>query len=95
MNSRGIAYLELGRFEESLASYDRAVEIAPSFAEAYFNRGIVLRDGFNRSREAIESYRKALAVKPLYPEARFAACDTELPILYYKRARNPRAAGSL
>ena len=86
LNSRGIACLELGRFEESLASYDRAVALAPNFAEAYFNRGIVLRDGFNRSRDAIESYGKALAVKPLYPEARFAACDTELPILYASEA---------
>ena len=82
LNGRGFACLELGRFEESLASYDRALQINPNFAEAYFNRGIVLRDGFNRMREAIDSFHNAVAAKPGYAEARFAACDTEIPIIY-------------
>ena len=66
----------------SLASYDRALAIEPGFAVAWFNRGMALRDGPNRREDAIASYEQALAIKPDYAEAKFAACVSELPILY-------------
>jgi tetratricopeptide (TPR) repeat protein len=34
-----MALHELGRFEEAVASYDRALAIQPDFAEALNNRG--------------------------------------------------------
>ncbi|MFX4662477.1 tetratricopeptide repeat protein, partial [Acinetobacter baumannii] len=36
------ALQDLMRFEEALASYDRAVALLPDNAEAFYNRGFVL-----------------------------------------------------
>ncbi len=52
-----------------MASYRRALEIKPDFAEAHNNLGIVLQD-LGRSDEAAESYRRALEIKPDFVEAR-------------------------
>ena len=60
--------MELKRFEEALASYDRALALRPDYAEALSNRGNVLRE-LMRFEEALESYDRALAVRPDYAEA--------------------------
>ena len=67
-NNRGNALQDLKRFEEALASYDKALAIRPDYAEAYSNRGIALQD-LKRFEEALASYDKAIALKPDYAEA--------------------------
>src|ERR1051326_3109798 len=52
----------LGRFEEALASYDRAAQIKPDHA-ALYNRGVILCD-LKRHEEALASFDRALALKP-------------------------------
>ena len=59
---------DLGRKEEALASYDKALEINPENDKAYFNRGIVL-DDLGRKEEALASYDKALEINPDKEEA--------------------------
>ena len=41
-NNRGVALCTAQRFEEAVASYNKAVALNPYFVEAYFNRGIAL-----------------------------------------------------
>lgn len=62
----GLARLE--RYEEAIASYDKALEVEPDFHEASYNRGIALGN-LERYKEAIASYDKALEVKPDFHEA--------------------------
>ena len=38
------ALRSLGRSEDALASYDKAIELRPDFAGAYYNRGNTLHD---------------------------------------------------
>ena len=57
------------RYEEAIASYDRAVAIKPDKHEAWNNRGIALRK-LGRYEEAIGSYDRAVDIKPDYHEAR-------------------------
>jgi Flp pilus assembly protein TadD len=54
---------ELGRNEEAIASYDRAVAIKPDLHEAWNNRGSALFN-LGRNEEAIASYDRALQIKP-------------------------------
>jgi protein O-GlcNAc transferase len=51
-----------------MESYEKALEIDPGFADAFCNKGSLLRDNGNIV-EAIECYKLALMYKPDFPEA--------------------------
>jgi len=63
------------RFEEALASYDRALALQPNLPEALSNRGITLRE-LQRFEEALASCDCALALPP----GRVAALGTSLGV---------------
>jgi tetratricopeptide (TPR) repeat protein len=65
---RGNELYGLGRYEEAIASYDRAVEINPDYYEAWYNRGIALAN-LGRYEEAISSYERAIKITPDKHEA--------------------------
>ena len=55
----------LGRYEEAIASYDKAIQFKPDYHEAWNSRGNVL-GVLERYEEAIASFEKALKIKPDY-----------------------------
>ena len=64
-NMLGVLNARLGKLEDSLACYDRALSSRPGYAEAFNNRGnLLLRLG--QRDEAIASFEKALAAMPTY-----------------------------
>ncbi len=67
LTGRAQALEGLGRLQESLESYDRAIALKPE-AWLYFNRGNTLRD-LGRLEEAVESYESALRLNPHQVEA--------------------------
>lgn len=63
-------YLDTERFEEALAEYAVALELAPDDAEAHAHVGLILyRAG--RADEALSEVDRALEEAPGYPEALF------------------------
>ena len=58
----------LGKREAALASYDRALELRPDYAEALSNRGNTLHQ-MKRFEEALASFDRALKARPAYAEA--------------------------
>ena len=64
-HSRGVSLRDLGRHEDAISSYDKALEIKPDYHYAWHNRGSSL---FNlvRYEEAIAYYDQALEIKPEY-----------------------------
>ena len=61
---------ELKRFEEALASYDRALTLRRDYLEALVNRGIALHH-LKRFDEALASYDRALTLRPNFAKAHF------------------------
>ncbi len=61
----GNRWYELERYEEALASYDKAIEIKPDYYDAWNRRGNAL---FNLGsfEEALACYDKAIEIKPDY-----------------------------
>jgi FkbM family methyltransferase len=59
---------DLNRFDEALASHDRALAIRADDAEALNSHGNALWS-LRRFDEALKSYDRALAIRPSYPEA--------------------------
>ena len=67
-NSRGNVLAALQRFDEAVASYDKAIALKSNFAEPFCNRGGALQE-LKRFDEALASYDKAIALKPNSAEA--------------------------
>ena len=66
--NRGSALHGLKRYEEALASHDRALALRPDYAEARYNRGNALHK-LRRFEEALADYEHTLALRPDYVEA--------------------------
>lgn len=62
-NNRGLVLRHMGRVEEAITSYDRAVECDPGNFEAWDNRGYALTQ-LGRLTEALTSIEKSLQVNP-------------------------------
>ncbi|MEE1774575.1 tetratricopeptide repeat protein, partial [Streptomyces sp. JV181] len=63
--SRGDAYRKLGRHDEALADFARAVEMDPPYAWAFAGRAAVY-EALGRHEEALADYDRALEIDPLY-----------------------------
>ena len=68
--NRGNDYKDQKQLEQAIASYERAVAIAPDFPAAHTNLGsALLQQG--RREDAMLCFRRALALEPELPEAHY------------------------
>ena len=67
-NIRASCYKANGQINASIKDYEKAVNLKPDYAEAYYNLGITFRE-LGQLEAALKSYEKALAIKHEYPEA--------------------------
>ncbi|MGD2088705.1 MAG: tetratricopeptide repeat protein [Candidatus Aminicenantes bacterium] len=68
--SRGVALSALGRPDQALEAYNKAIEIKPDNHEAWYKKGWAL-DKLSRHEDALEAYNKAIKIKPNYDQAWF------------------------
>lgn len=81
LSDLGVAYRELGRFDEALAQFDRAQELDPDHWESRFNKVIVLAFDLNRPDEATQTLEELRSLQPDNPTVERLAEEVE-------RARN-------
>ena len=79
-----------GRDDAAVASYRRAIALAPGNALFHFNLGVALQPLQADSREVEACYRQALALDP-----RFAPAMSNLGVLYLRERRLDEAFGLL
>jgi tetratricopeptide (TPR) repeat protein len=60
-NLRGACYEAIHKFDQSIESFCKAVEIHPHYAEAFYNLGVVQKKA-GRSDDAINSYQRAIGI---------------------------------
>ena len=70
LTNLGNALRELGRHEQALACYDRALAIGSAVPESHYNRALALQE-MQRHGDALAAYDHALALRPGYVEARY------------------------
>jgi len=58
----------LGKLEEAINVYTKALSITPNFYQAYYNMAIILQDQ-GKLDKAIAAYTKAISIKPDYADA--------------------------
>jgi tetratricopeptide (TPR) repeat protein len=80
-NNLANGLLQLGRFDDALASFDKAIALKPDYLEAYSNRGALLNQ-IGRAEEALQSTERAIALKPDYAEAH---CNRGLALAALRR----------
>ena len=66
--SKGCTLAELGKDEEALQAYNRAIDIKPDYSEAWNNKGITLVK-LDKVEEALQAFDKAIAIKPDFYDA--------------------------
>ncbi|MBI3994669.1 MAG: tetratricopeptide repeat protein [Nitrospirae bacterium] len=81
----GDAYYELGRYEQALDEYRKAVEIRPNFVDILTKIGIALREKGDLD-QAVEAFVKAKNAGP-----RYVSAYIHLGITYYTQGRRDRA----
>ena len=64
-NGLGNVYTDLGRYEEAIAAYQKAIELDPKFTWPWNNLGTVY-DDLGRYEEAIAAYQKAIELDPQF-----------------------------
>ena len=64
LNNKGVALKNLGKPQEAIACYDRALEINPGYAKVWNNKGAALND-LGKLQEAIDCYDRALEINPM------------------------------
>ncbi len=58
MYSKNVALDKLGKHEDAIKYFDKAIEIDPKFSNAWLNKGVAL-DKLGKDEEARESYEKS------------------------------------
>jgi predicted TPR repeat methyltransferase len=59
---------ELGKLDDAVASYNKAIALKPDYAEAYSNLGLVHKE-LGEPDHAVTNFHKAIAIKPDYADA--------------------------
>ena len=63
MSNKGLCFSNLGKDEEAIGYYDKAISLDPNYSNAWINKGVILSD--NRDFEtAIRCYQTALGSDP-------------------------------
>jgi len=68
--TKGNDFLGQGKYEEAIKCYDKAIEIKPDYALAWYNKGYTLRRQ-GKSEEVLKCYDRAIKIKPDYVDAWF------------------------
>jgi len=68
--SLGRAYQDLGRLQEAIGKYKKAIEINPRNYKAYHNLGVIY-EGQGALRKAVANYKSAVAINPAFIDAQF------------------------
>lgn len=66
--NKGVTLGELGKHEDAVKCYDRALEIDPDFADAWYNKGELLCE-LAEFDDGIKCYDKVLEIDPNYASA--------------------------
>ena len=72
LNSYGTSLQELGRLEEAVETFQRAAELNPDCAQAYYNKGNALGK-MGKLSQSLSSYQKSIEIDPSYARAYYNA----------------------
>lgn len=66
VNANGIKLANLGKYQEALECFDKAIKLSPNRSETWYNKGSALLK-LGRYQEALECYDKSLKLNSKDP----------------------------
>ena len=63
-NSMGYLHAMIDEFDEAIKDFTQAIKLRPDFADAYFNRAMILAMKYKDYSSAINDYSKAIEINP-------------------------------
>jgi Flp pilus assembly protein TadD len=69
LNNLGLALMNLGRFDEAIQNFERAIQLKPSEPSFYVNAGASFQNQGNAAA-AIRNYQAAQRLQPDHAQAR-------------------------
>jgi len=84
-NTLGWLYLQLGKLDEAIPRFRKAIQLQPDYAEAHLNMGVALAEGA-KWEEAVAEYKKAIAL-PTLSTPHVAHQNLGLALYHMKRYR--------
>jgi tetratricopeptide (TPR) repeat protein len=82
LTQKGRELYEKGEFTEALININKALEIDPNYAPAYFLRGNI-KDNFDDRHGAMKDYNMALEKNPKFADAFFARGNVKMKLQDY------------
>jgi tetratricopeptide (TPR) repeat protein len=70
----GAICLKKEQWSEAIEYFDKAIKLAPDYAQAYSNKGIALTE-LNLLDEALQNYTLAITIKPDYANAHYSKAN--------------------
>jgi len=67
-NNKGVIFSKMGRYNNSLSAFDKAIELNPKYKIAWFSKGEQLAE-IGKIEGALEAYNTALEIDPDYFDA--------------------------
>ena len=67
--NKGNDLCKLGKYEEAIKCFDKAIEIDPKYVGAWYNKGFFLTR-MEKIEEAIKCYDKAIEIDPNFADAK-------------------------
>ena len=86
-NAIGNRYFSQQLFNEALLNYDKAIELNPKYARAYYNRGVILAQK-GQQNQAINEFSNSILYEPDFMDAYINRANEYCYISDYKSAIN-------
>ena len=67
-NGRGVAYGELGQYQQAFEDFKQSIRLKPDYSYAYYNRGTNYTK-LGQYQQAVDDYNRSIRLKPDYASA--------------------------
>jgi tetratricopeptide (TPR) repeat protein len=88
--NKGRSFSQLGKIDQAIQCYDKAIEIDPNYVDAWYEKGNALY-----GLESIQCYDKAIEIDPKYAKAWYGKGNTLLALSYVDAYANKGDALSM
>ena len=86
LDGQNTCHSELGNKREAMRNYNKAIEIYPDFARAYYNRDIIRTRDLHLYEDALRDFNNAIFLDPEDSDTYIQRENVQFSLMYYQSA---------